>query len=79
MPPTPSHLADIIHVMRARGVRIVVREPHEPERVVAFVANKTGASVVVLATTVGGLPAARDYFSLFEANVRALVEAASER
>jgi ABC-type Zn uptake system ZnuABC Zn-binding protein ZnuA len=79
VPPTPSHLADIIHVMRARGVRIVVREPHEPERDVAFVANKTGASVVVLATTVGGLPAARDYFSLFEANVRALVEAASER
>ena len=29
--------------MRARGVRIVVREPHEPERDVAFVASKAGA------------------------------------
>src|SRR5436853_190089 len=79
VPPTPSHLAGIIQRMRARGVRIVVREPHEPERDVAFVAQKTGASVVVLAATVGGLPAARDYFSLFETNVGALVEAAGAR
>ena len=79
VPPTPSHLAGIIQIMRARGVRIVVREPHEPERDVAFVAQKTGASVVVLATTVGGLPGARDYLSLFETNVGALVEAAGAR
>jgi len=79
VPPTPSHLAGIIQTMRARGVRIVVREPHEPERDVAFVAQKSGASVVVLAATVGGLPGARDYFSLFETNVGALVEAAGAR
>jgi len=65
--------------MRARGARIVVREPHEPERYVAFVAQKTGASVVVLAASVGGLPAARDYLSLFETNVGALVDAADAR
>jgi len=34
---------------------------------------------VVLAATVGGLPGARDYFSLFETNVGALVEAAGAR
>src|SRR5947209_8868808 len=56
VPPTPSHLAGIIETMRARGVRIVVREPHEPERDVAFVAARSGASVVVLAASVGALP-----------------------
>jgi len=79
VPPSPSHLAGIIQTMRARGARIVVREPHEPERDVAFVAQKTGASVVVLAASVGGLPAARDYLSLFETNVGALVDAADAR
>ena len=59
VPPTPSHLAGIIETMRTRGVRIVVREPHEPERDVAFVAAKTGASVVVLAASVGALPGSR--------------------
>jgi hypothetical protein len=65
--------------MRARGVRIVVREPHEPERDVAFVASKARASVVTLAASVGALPHTGDYISLFDANVDALKSAAGVR
>ena len=63
--------------MKKRGVRLVVREPHEPERDVAFVAGKAGASVVVLAASVGALPQAADYISLFDTNVEALIAAAA--
>ncbi|MGZ5870716.1 MAG: metal ABC transporter substrate-binding protein [Bradyrhizobium sp.] len=76
---TPSHLAGIIDTMRTRGMRIVVREPHEPERDVTFVAAKTGASVVVLAASVGALPGAGDYLALFDTDVTALVNAANAR
>jgi ABC-type Zn uptake system ZnuABC Zn-binding protein ZnuA len=76
VPPSPSHLAGIIRAMRTRGVRMVVREPHEPERDVAFVAAKAGVPVVVLAASVGALPNAGDYVSLFDANVAALAAAA---
>ena len=79
VPPSPSHLAGIVRDMRARGARIVVREPHEPERDVAFVAGRAGAKVVTLATSVGALPRADDYISLFDVNVEALVSAASKR
>jgi ABC-type Zn uptake system ZnuABC Zn-binding protein ZnuA len=79
VPPSPSHLAEIIRTMRTRGIRLVVREPHEPERDVAFVASKAGASVVTLATSVGALPMTDDYVSLFDANVEALVLAAGRR
>jgi ABC-type Zn uptake system ZnuABC Zn-binding protein ZnuA len=79
VPPSPSHLAGIVHAMRARGVRIVVREPHEPERDVAFVASKARASVVTLAASVGALPHTGDYISLFDANVDALKSAAGVR
>jgi len=79
VPPSPSHLAGIIQTMRTRGVRVVVREPHEPERDLAFVAAKTGASVAVLAASVGALPGTGDYLSLFETNVAALVGAAVAR
>ena len=58
--------------MREGDVRIVVREPHEPERDAAFVAGKTGATVVELAASVGALPGKDDYVSLFDANVEAL-------
>ena len=79
VPPSPSHLAGIVQTMRARGVRIVVREPHELERDVAFVASKAGASVVTLAASVGALPRAGDYISLFDVNVEALTSAAAKR
>ena len=77
VPPSPSHLAGIVRTMKARGVRIVVREPHEPKRDVEFVAGKAGASVVTLAASVGALPQATDYISLFDANVEALKSAAA--
>lgn len=79
VPPSPSHLAGIVRTMRARGVRIVVREPHEPKRDVEFVASKAGASVVTLAASVGALPQAADYISLFDADVEALTSAAGSR
>ena len=79
VPSTPSHLAGLIEMMRKRGVRMVVREPHEPERDVGFVAAKAGASVVVLAAAVGALPGTADYLSLFDTDVAALVNAAASR
>jgi hypothetical protein len=63
--------------MRARDVRIVVREPHEPERDVAFVASKAGAAIVTLAASVGALPGTGDYIALFDRNVEALLAAAA--
>ena len=75
VPPSPSHLAGIIETMRTRGVRIVVREPHEPERDAAFVAGKAGAKVVTLAASVGALPGTDDYLSLFDTNIGALAAA----
>src|SRR5205085_4418459 len=58
VPPSPSHLAGIVRTMQARGVRIVVREPHEPKRHVDFVADKAGAKAVTLAASAGALPPA---------------------
>ena len=75
VPPSPSHLAGVVRTMRARGVRLIVREPHEPQRDVDFVASKTGAKVVTLAASVGALLQANDYVALFDANVAALLAA----
>jgi hypothetical protein len=63
--------------MRERRVRVIVRQPLEPQRDAVFLAQRTGAKMVVLAASVGALPAAADYFSLFDTNVAALVAAVS--
>jgi ABC-type Zn uptake system ZnuABC Zn-binding protein ZnuA len=75
VPPSAAHLSGLIRKMREQGVRIIVREPHEPQRNVAFLREKTGAGVAVLAGSVGALPAARDYLALFDANIDALIAA----
>src|SRR5262245_12111866 len=72
VPPSPARLAELIRIMGERKVPIIVRQPHEPDRAAAFLADKTGASVLVLAGSVGALPAAQDYLSLFASNVAAL-------
>jgi ABC-type Zn uptake system ZnuABC Zn-binding protein ZnuA len=76
VPPSPAHLAALIGTMKARGARIIVRQPHEPERDASFVAQRTGGVVAVLAASVGALPGADDYVSLFDVNVGALRAAA---
>jgi len=76
VPPSPAHLASLIGTMKARGAHIIVRQPHEPEKDVAFVAQRTGGVVAVLAASVGALPDADDYVSLFDVNIAALRAAA---
>ena len=78
VPPSAAHLAGIIRTMRERGVRIVIREPLEPERDVAFVADSVGAKIVTLASSVGALPTATDYISMFDTDVEALISAAAQ-
>jgi ABC-type Zn uptake system ZnuABC Zn-binding protein ZnuA len=79
IPPSAAHLARMIETMRARSVRIVIREPNEAKRDVEFVARSAGAKVVVLAASVGALPGTGDYISLFDTNVAALESAFTAR
>lgn len=72
VPPSPSHLAQLAGI---KSVAAIVREPHEPARDADFLAAKTGAKVVILASSVGAVPEARDYLSLIDFNVRALAAA----
>jgi zinc/manganese transport system permease protein len=72
VPPSPIHLAGIIKLMREKAVKIVIREPHEPEHDVAFVAEKAGAKIVVLAASVGEISQVKDYVSSFDFNIGSL-------
>ena len=70
--PSPSHLASLARLGTQERIGAIVREPHEPKRDADFLASRTGARVVVLASGVGAVPEARDYISLIDYNVRAL-------
>lgn len=75
VPPSPAHLARLLKRMKAEGIRLVLKDPFEPDQVPIMLANRAGARVVVLAPTVGALPQVPAYLDLFEYNVNALARA----
>jgi zinc/manganese transport system substrate-binding protein len=72
IPPSPAHVADLIHRMRSEQVRVVIYEPWADRKLVERIARETGAQAVGLATGVGAMKEATSYLDLFEFNVRAL-------
>ncbi|HUO52324.1 MAG TPA: metal ABC transporter substrate-binding protein [Gemmatimonadaceae bacterium] len=55
VPPSPSHLAGVIQTMKRTGAKVIVMEPFYDKKMADFVADKTGAKVLILPPSVGGL------------------------
>lgn len=55
VPPSPSHLAGLILQMKRTGAKVIIMEPFYSRKDADFVAAKTGAKVLVLPPSVGGL------------------------
>ncbi|HRZ87406.1 MAG TPA: zinc ABC transporter substrate-binding protein, partial [bacterium] len=66
IPPSPAHLSEVIEIMKRNDLPIVLMEVFYDETPADFVAQKTGAKVVVVPNSVGGDPAAKDYCSLID-------------
>ena len=75
VPPSPSHLAGVIQTVKRTGAKAIVMEPFYDRKVAESVANRTGAKVLVLPTSVGGVPGVTDYFQLVRYDVTRLAEA----
>ena len=56
-----------------------MRQPFEPDKYPAFLAERSGATVIVLAASVGSMPEAIDYFALFDYNINALTTALNRK
>lgn len=73
--PTPAHVEELIDRMQREKVDIVVRERHYPAGLAETVAQRTGAKLVELPVMVGGVPEAKDYVSLIDYNLHAMLKA----
>ncbi len=75
VPPSPAHIARLVGKMKADDVKIIIQEPFYETKVTEFVADKTGAELVILSPSVLGEEGADDYFSLFDSALDRLVDA----
>jgi ABC-type Zn uptake system ZnuABC Zn-binding protein ZnuA len=75
IPPSPSHIIDLIGEMKRQGVKLIVVEPYFDKKTPQSIVNQVGGQVVELSPSVGGQPGTEDYIKLFDYNVRVLSEA----
>jgi len=77
IPPTTSHLSDLVNLMKANGVKAVLASAYYDARYADFVSQNTGAKVVNMAHQAGARPSTEEYLSMADYNVRQLVAALS--
>src|ERR1700682_4827473 len=61
IPPSPSHLAEVIDQMKAQKIKAIIVEPFQDRKVAEKVASATGAKVVEFCQFPGGLPGTDRY------------------
>jgi zinc/manganese transport system substrate-binding protein len=69
IPPSPSHLAEVITKMKSEHVKAIMVEPFQNRKIAEKVASSTGAHVVDAAQFPGALPSADTYIAHIDALV----------
>jgi zinc/manganese transport system substrate-binding protein len=75
IPPSPSHLAEVIEQMKARKIKAIIVEPYHNRKIAEKVAQSTGAKVIDFAQFPGALPNTDTYVKLIDTLVNNLATA----
>jgi len=75
IPPSPSHTLELIQEMKRLNIRLVLVEPYFDLKTPEAIGRATGAQVLVVPPSVGGVKEATDYLALFDYNIKLLVNA----
>lgn len=79
IPPSGRYIAELVDEMKSRRVGIILTTASSSSKTANLISRQSGATVVTLGQSVGGVDGADDYFSLFDRNLALLLQAASER
>jgi ABC-type Zn uptake system ZnuABC Zn-binding protein ZnuA len=74
--PTASHIAELIDLMKSRGIRIIGKEPYFSYNAPKAIATATGGRIIDLPPSVGGAEGAATYLALFDVLLSRLSSAA---
>jgi zinc/manganese transport system substrate-binding protein len=75
IPPTPQHTLDLINEMKRGNVKVVLVEPYFDLKTPNSIGRETGAEVLVMPPSVGGVKDVPDYFKLFDYDLAMLTNA----
>jgi len=75
IPPTPQHTLDLMTEMKRQNVKLVLVEPYFDLKTPNSIGRDTGARVLVMPPSVGGVKEASDYLKLYDYDIGLLVNA----
>jgi zinc/manganese transport system substrate-binding protein len=75
IPPSPAHTLDLEQEMKRQNVKIVLVEPYFDLKTPNAIGRDTGAEILVMLPSVGGVKEVNDYFQLFDYDINLLVTA----
>lgn len=75
IPPTPSHVADLIKRMEALNARLIISANYYPQKTPQIIAQKTGATYLALPAMVEGREGINTYFELMDTLVAEITSA----
>jgi len=75
LPPTPTHLAELVEKMKRDPAKVVVYSAYNSPRAAEFLSERAGIPAVMLPFTVGGTDKAKDLFGLFDDTIGRLLAA----
>lgn len=75
IPPSPSHTLDLIKEMKRQNVKLIIVEPYFDLKTPNSIARETGGRVLVLLPSVGGEKEITGYVTLFDYDIKLLVDA----
>jgi zinc/manganese transport system substrate-binding protein len=75
LPPTPSHLAELVDQMKRSPARMVVYSPYNSPQAAQFLSSRANIPAVMMPFTVGGTEKANDLFGLFDDTIQRLLGA----
>lgn len=73
IPPSPGHTLEVIQEIKRQNIKIILVEPYFDLKTPNAMARETGAKVLVMPPSVGGVPQVKDYFQLFDYDINLLV------
>jgi zinc/manganese transport system substrate-binding protein len=74
IPPTPSHLAELVERMKRAPAKVIVYSAYNNPKAAEFLSERSGIPSVMLPFTVGGTPNAKDLFGLFDDTIERLLK-----
>ena len=76
VPPTPTHINQLVEEMKRDNVKLIVREQHFSPQIPEWLAQQTGAKIAVIGVMAKSMPNTETWEKLMDRNLNDIVDAA---